>query len=264
MRFADPNDGWAFGPQLWSTHDGGAHWSESKVTNVWTLEAADGQVHAVAFGPSGNVLIESTVTSREAWTQTGSLQMGAGPVPFSEMVLVRNTGWALENDRTVIGGARLVSGRWAPWNPPCATTGGTAVISAATTTSLVAVCQEGLWGPSGYPGPPATRAYFSSNGGATWYRGGTLTEGSGGVVASPGPGIAVTDLLTTTGRELIETFNSGVSWTVVAGTSGSMSMAFTYLGFTSPSQGVAIETGGQPSVLLMTFNGGRTWSPVSF
>jgi hypothetical protein len=267
VRFADQNDGWVFGPELWSTHDAGAHWSLSTLRGAWSLEAAYGRVHAVAFGANSNFAIESSATNRDAWSQTGSLQLGAGPVPTSDVVLQRSTGWVIEDDRTVVDGARLVSGRWTAWNPPCATTNGSAVISAATTSSLVAVCQQGMWGPSGYPGPPATRAYFSSNGGATWYRGGTLpgvAGNSGDVVANPAPGVAVTDIHTSAQGELIETFNSGVSWRVVATTSSGMWMAFSYVGFTSPSQGVAIETGEQPSVLLMTFNGGRTWSPVSF
>jgi hypothetical protein len=267
VRFADQNDGWAFGPDLWSTHDGGAHWSQSPLKGVWSLEAAYGRVHAVAFGPNSNFVIESSATNRDAWTQTGSLQLGAGPVPFSDVVLVRNAGWILENDRAVVDGARLVSGHWVPWSPPCATTGGSAVIGASTTSSLVAVCEEGIWGPSGYPGSPAMRAYFSNNGGSTWFRGGTLPgmpEDVGNAVASPSPGVAVAGVVGATHGELLETFNSGLSWRVVATTTSGMFMAFTYVGFTSPTQGVAIETGEQPSAMLMTFNGGRTWSPVLF
>jgi hypothetical protein len=61
---------------------------------------------------------------------------------------------------------------------------------------------------------------------------------------------------------LVETFNSGASWRIVA--TVPESLQFTYLGFTSSSQGVAIESGSQTSVLLMTFDGGRVWSPVKF
>src|ERR1700676_22227 len=31
VRFADARDGWAFEPQLWSTHDGGVHWRQSSL-----------------------------------------------------------------------------------------------------------------------------------------------------------------------------------------------------------------------------------------
>jgi hypothetical protein len=266
VRFADPRDGWAFGPQLWSTHDGGAHWSESSLTNVWSLEASAGHAHAVALGKTaGSFAIESSVTTSDTWVKTGSLQLGAGPVPEPDLVLQGTTGWAIENDRTVVGGARLVSGRWVAWHAPCATNGGTAVVSASTVSSLVAVCEQGIWGPSGYMGPPAVRAYFSGNGGATFYGGGIVpgqASASGNVVASPAPGVAVTDMLTSTRRDLVETFNSGATWRVVASVSGLA--AFTYLGFTSSSQGVAIESSRTASALLMTFDGGRVWSPVTF
>lgn len=223
-------------------------------------------MHAVAFGQSTDgFAIESSVTTSDVWFKTGSLQTGAGPVPASDLVLQGTTGWAIENDRTVVGGARLVAGRWVAWHAPCATNGGAAVIGAATVSSLVAVCEEGIWGPSGYTGPPAVRAYFSGNGGATFYGGGTVpgqANGSGNVVASPAPGVAVTDILTNTQRALVETVSSGASWRVVA--SASAAAAFTYLGFTNSSQGVAIESSRTASALLMTFDGGQVWSPVTF
>jgi hypothetical protein len=268
IRFADPLDGWAFGPDLWSTHDGGTRWTKSSLTIVWALEAGAGRVHAVSIDGSPNAAfnIETSVTSRDAWVRTGSLQLGAGPVPATDLVLQGSTGWAVENDREVIDGARLVSGRWEAWHAPCATTGGTAVVSAPTTSSLVAICEQGIWGPSSNGGSPAVRAYFSGNGGATFYLGGVVPtgepSGSGDVVASPAPGVAVTDVLTNSQDELIETFNSGASWRVVA--SAPESMPFTYVGFTSSAQGVAIESSSATSVLLMTFDGGRVWSPVRF
>jgi hypothetical protein len=169
VRFSDTQDGWAFDPDLWSTHDGGAHWARSNLGIVTSLEAANGAVHAVAVDMSDTMSIESSPTTRDAWTPTGSLQLGAGPVPAPSLVLHGATGWAIENDRTVVDGARLVSGHWASWTPPCSTTGGTAVLGAATASALVAVCQQGNWGP---PAPPVVRAYFSTNGGATFHTAG--------------------------------------------------------------------------------------------
>jgi hypothetical protein len=114
IRFADPLDGWAFGPDLWSTHDGGAQWAKSSLTYVGALEAGAGRVHAASIdGPTnGSYNIETSVTTRDAWVRTGSLQLGAGPVPAPDLVLQGSTGWAVENDRAVVDGARLVSGRW--------------------------------------------------------------------------------------------------------------------------------------------------------
>ena len=268
IRFANSFDGWAFGPDLWSTHDGGLHWTKIGLTDVSSLETAAGLVHAVALDQSTDAFaFETSVTRRDAWVKSGSLQLGAGPVPESDLVLQGSTGWVIENDREVIDGARLVAGRWLTWRAPCDTTGGTGVIAAPTVSSLVAICEQGIWGPSGYQGPPAVRAYFSDNGGATFFLGGTVPGGqagaSGDVVASPARGAAVTDVLTNTNQsELLETLNFGASWRIVA--TAPPSMLFTYLGFTSSSQGVAIESGRPTSMLLMTFDGGRVWSPVRF
>ena len=128
IRFADPLDGWAFGPDLWSTHDGGAHWTKSGFSLVWALEAAEGRVDAVNLvTATGAYSIESSLTTKDSWVQTGSLQLGAGPVPAPDLVLQGAVGWAVENDRTVVDAARLGSGHWAAWPGPCANNGGTAL-----------------------------------------------------------------------------------------------------------------------------------------
>jgi photosystem II stability/assembly factor-like uncharacterized protein len=64
------------------------------------------------------------------------------------------------------------------------------------------------------------------------------------------------------GAALLETLDGGATWNKVYGQQSSAQIVD--LGFTSPIQGVAImrtETGG---TLLMTFDAGRSWSPVSF
>ena len=263
VRFADPRDGWAYGPDLWSTHNGGSTWTKAVLGSVWSLEAASGLVHTVAVQSDNTVAIDTSPTSRDAWTRTGSLQIGAGPIPSADLVLQGSSGWVIENDRGVIGADHLVSRHWPAWRPPCATTGGQAVLSAPTRFSLVAVCQQGIWGP---PAPPAVRVYFSNDGGATFYRRGVALPGdpnsSGNVVGSPAPGVVVTDAFANNHAELIETFNGAASWQIVAAISPLM--VFTYLGFTSPMQGVALTTGAGTSSLLMTFDGGRRWSTVKF
>jgi hypothetical protein len=139
---------------------------------------------------TNTVAMVSSPTNCDAWAKTGSLQLGGGPVPATDLVLQGSVGWVIENDRVVIAGARLASARWASWKPPCATTGGSAVLSAATRSSLVAVCEQGIWGG---PEPTAIRVPFSSDGGGTFYGRGAALPGepaaSGNVVASPAPGV---------------------------------------------------------------------------
>ena len=56
IRFADAKDGWAFGPVLYATHDGGATWDAVSLPgDVLSLEAADGIVWVVVGGCLGAV-----------------------------------------------------------------------------------------------------------------------------------------------------------------------------------------------------------------
>jgi hypothetical protein len=48
LRFADASHGWAFGPGLWSTDNGGLTWTRQQVTGtVVDVEAAEGQAYAL-------------------------------------------------------------------------------------------------------------------------------------------------------------------------------------------------------------------------
>jgi hypothetical protein len=58
LHFADAEDGWAFGPALWATHDGGIHWQAVNVGGtVVAMASGTGTVYAVVVEPcqSGEV-----------------------------------------------------------------------------------------------------------------------------------------------------------------------------------------------------------------
>ncbi len=276
IRFADLNDGWAYGNELWVTHDGGAHWTQLHLdavapgSTVLDLEAASGQVYAAVPSTDGTVRIETSPVGSDRWTGASSgVPVGAGPVPAAQIVLHGKSGWLLENDRTVVGGARLIQGRWVPWQPPCATVEGPVFLAASSASNLVAVCQEGLWGGSSQP---IERAYVSSDGGTTFpptrsplpaNQQGTPAVGAtsrqvivvGTSSSSPtGAGTAV----------LIASFDGGATWSTVF---QSLQISeWADVGFTSPTQGVAIGSGSNslPGALLMTVDGGHTWNAVAF
>ncbi len=128
VRFADPLDGWAYGPDLWATHDGGKTWIQVDLTRitggtavVWDLEAAAGTAHMAyyAAAPLG-FGIASTPVAHDAWKSTPVfLPVGAGPVPNVQLVIQGTAGWLIQVDREVVNGARLISGSWQTWTPPC-------------------------------------------------------------------------------------------------------------------------------------------------
>ena len=71
LRFADADDGFAFGPDLFVTHDAGATWHQVDVGGaVDDLAIADGEVYAV-ITPAGNQLAQSRLLrspiSRDQW-----------------------------------------------------------------------------------------------------------------------------------------------------------------------------------------------------
>ncbi len=126
VRFANSQDGWAFDPELWSTHNDGATWTRitlpgvSSDAIVGSLETAQGQVVAAVLNQAMSVRIETSTVGTDGWhLSPTSVPFGAGPAADPQLVLQGNAGWLLMDNRTVMGGARLVNGSWLPWQPPC-------------------------------------------------------------------------------------------------------------------------------------------------
>ncbi|MGH2718140.1 MAG: hypothetical protein ACRDJU_06140 [Actinomycetota bacterium] len=268
IRFADANDGWLFGPDLWATHDGGATWQEPSVpglaasgASVADLEAANG-IATAAILEAGSIGIDTTPASQDAWhASPTTIQMGAGPVPEAQIVLHGASGWILENDRTVLGGARLVNGAWQPWTPPCEGTGGPASLAASTASSLDALCDEGIWSGS----TSGEYLYRSTDGGTTFAGPGTKVpfENLGALAVAPGAPTLLASGYVANAEVLVASFDGGSWATVYQGEPGASEL--NDLGFTTASQGVAVPgIGGPLGTLLMTHDGGHSWAPVSF
>ena len=264
LRFADSRDGWAFGPELWATHDGGATWKKQDVLSgapVRALASARGTVHVEVYDMTGEQTFRfaSAPVGGDQWTM-GELRIpiGAGPVPALQLVLSGEAGWVLENDRTVVAGARLVSGTWRGWDPPCLDVVGPAYIAASSAENIVATCDVGSWST-----PEGGHLYISHDGGATFQKiGPRLPFQIDQNVATPNTKTIVAGGSDTHETVLEASFDGGRTWAIVdrAGVVG-----LTDLGFTSPLQGVVIATAeGGASHLLMTRDGGHTWSITKF
>lgn len=265
IRFANLNDGWVVGPDLWETHDGGTNWAKVVLpvrgpAQVSDLAASAGAVRAVVLDGTNVFDIVSSPTGRDAWQVSATkLPVGAGPVPTAQIVLQGSGGWVLQNDRTVVNGARLSGDAWVPWPPPQAV-GGPAFLAASGARDLVAAASEGVW-----TGPPTGIHVFVSSDGVTLHRvASTVPAVSLDAIAAPAAGVMVLSGESPTARELVASFDGGVSWTPVLQVEGQG--AWQDLGFTSPEQGMVIETGAdaQPGQFLMTHDGGRSWAPVPF
>jgi photosystem II stability/assembly factor-like uncharacterized protein len=265
LRFADPLDGWAFGPGLWATHDGGKTWKQISIPSlpngaVAALEASSGAVQVVAYDGSTDFRIASSPVSSDALTLAKlSVPVGAGPVPEVQLVLQGQAGWVLENDRVVTAGARLVNGTWQTWQPPCLDVLGPATLAAANAQELNAVCTEGIWGPAP-GGQQGDHLYRSSDGGQTFVE--TGPQLSIGLIAAPSP----STIVAAGGQsQIVVSVDGGLTWKAASLPAHFGSFYTGYLGFTTPTQGVLIASDtNNRSQVLMTRDGGHTWTLVQF
>jgi hypothetical protein len=186
-------------------------------------------------------------------------------VPHTQIVLQGSSGWLVQVDRVVVGGARLVNGQWAAWTPPCESVEGPALLAAATPSDLVAACDVGQWST-----PQGEHLFVSHDGGATFSEVVGSIPGTGGiqVLASSGGRTIVAGGSSTSQpanrQELVQSFDAGATWSVRD--EGDQGAGWSDLGFTTATQGVAVKgpPGGENAVVIMTRDGGHDWAPVSF
>src|SRR5450759_5162413 len=265
LRFADPLDGWAFGPGLWATHDGGKTWKQLTIPGlpgaaVAALEASAGAVQVVAYDGNTTFRIASSPVSSDAWLLSGrKVPVGAGQVQEVQLVLQGAAGWVLEDDRVVTAGARLVGGSWEAWQPPCLTFG-LARLAAANARELNAVCTVGVWGPAP-SGQQGDHLYRSSDGGLTFAETGPQLSVSGPIAAP-----STSTIVASGGQsQIVVSVDGGLTWKAASFPAQGTSFYVRYLGFTTATQGVLLTSDdGGHGQLLMTRDAGHTWVPVRF
>ncbi len=302
VRFADLRDGWIFGelPEkvhqgsstyetfaaaLWATHDGGTTWSRETLPgaanengDIFDVEASRGTVYAMAQNKQYRAVVESSPVGKDHWRKVNDVALnppaGGGSVGGS-IVLSGTSGWLVYgNDRGTTGSAQLASnGTWIAWRPPCVSVGhGLAVPAAANARDLVAVCGMGGFAypmpASAPPGatPGSSWIYESTNGGASFHvvaeiRPVTDNESWGdffGVLAMPQPGEIFVSRRVGSATDLIITRDNGAHWFEV------YPRELSFLDFVNVNEGVGLATLSDTSnEMIMTFNGGLHWSPVS-
>ncbi|MDQ1481735.1 MAG: hypothetical protein QOI44_2596, partial [Actinomycetota bacterium] len=256
IRFADAKRGFVYDDRdLFATDDGGAHWRklDTLFGRVTDLAISRGVVYLVAYDETNNFSIWSAPTDHLTFAKSPlKLELGAGPVPFQQLVFSDGHGWVVNEDRTVIGGGQLASsGDWGTWKPPCLVGVGPARLAASSGVDLVAACHEHEWGG----GPVAAAVYFSHDGGSSFTR---QSAPGFGEIASPDPTTAVIAAVNTENGVLWRTTDSGASWHEVARELNAYSALD--LGFTTDTQGFVIFDNGK---MLMTYDAGATWSAVT-
>jgi hypothetical protein len=281
IRFLNLSDGWAFGPALWATHDGGQVWAQVDThgLRVTDLETVGDRVFGVFAACSGggalfadactSFTLYSSPASADDWAPVGAATSrladaglaGTGLAGAASLVLTQTRGFLLAPDGMLYAGPVDGSAAWqAVGSIPCSVRSSQAdgqpagaLLGANDALNLILVCAS-----NPVPGGAQKKLiYTSADGGASWQMFGV----------APGQGVA-TSLTSSPAETVILGTDQGIDVLPAGGTAwqrlampGAPAGGFAYVGMTTDLQGVALPADPGTGTVWFTFDGGRTWAP---
>ena len=232
LRFADAKNGFAFGPSLYATHNGGVSWSAVDVGGaVRDLEISAGEAYAVVTAGASNAgrLMRSPV-GRDDWTALSAAgEVSGGLWVLGREVIVQSGsggGFGTTVLVSVNGGASF--GRHPAPSPglPCE-------FQAQSAPVIWAHCATGT----------ESGVWYSSDFGANFVSG----QRAGGAPPLPNSAVfaAASNTTAVVGyQQLYRTADSGATYTPVKITQSpaadSQVVAWAYLGFTNSTHGIGL------------------------
>jgi hypothetical protein len=278
IRFLTRSDGWAFGPQLWATHNAGRTWAQIATggLRVTALEARGRRVFAVWARCAGTgasfashctgFTVYSSPAGSDAWTPALTTRATGPAGGAASLLLTGTTAYLLPPAGSLLAGP--LTG--ASLQPIQRATG--------TADGRPASCPAGPAQPDGQPsgallasepsgldllctGPAAAgrqrkTVYASADGGRTWRRTGQAPEAGTASFLSGSPSGA---LLLATSRGIEVSADGGASWSAAGG--AMPPGGFAYVGMTTAAQGVAVPADPARHAIWFTYDGGSTWQP---
>lgn len=275
VRFLDTDHGWAFGPQLYQTGNGGQSWQpvDTFGLRVTGLETVGNMAYAVFARCSGSgasygadckhVSVYSSPVGSDTWTpMTGLQSLGFNQGYVSgKIVLTHGEGYFYAPDGLLYGGSTSQGSAWTQLGTaalPCQPSNGSAdggptggQLAASAAGHLALACP-------GTSGSNQEDIYTSIDNGLSWQELAVVTVAGSPTSLAAGTSGVLT--LSTTGGIYASQAN-GVKWSqVLQGPAG----GFSYVGLTSATQGVAVPAEpAQSNSVWFTFDGGSGWTPSS-
>ena len=267
IRFADPEHGFVFGNGLWETINGGQTWMAVAAPggSIVDLEVIDNQVLAltdVCTAQSGCAQPE-TLDRRALWGGPWSV---VTQVSDARVIATQARVAALLDGSSVVvtGDGGLT---FAAHATPCDSLGtaGTAV-AVTGPDSLALLCAGGA-----AMGSVQKTVYVSDNLGATWSKAGSPPFGGDPWGISAGTAVQQVVAAASGASWLYYSADGGARWSI-AYKAGDGGTGFNDLGFTTTTDGVAVHGPvyndgnpyGMPGQLLLTSDGGQSWTTVQF
>lgn len=278
IRFLDLSNGWAYGPGLWATHDGGATWQQitglpaGRVIDLSTVGSRVFAVLAACAPTSAPVNDAVTCTSFELISAAADSNRWA-PVPGAAaqlpvlpggLQLTTVSGYLLAQGHLFTG--PVTGGAWhqvpvsPSAGPPCLGSGAgqqagrhLPVLIAPTAGELFLACGAA---PSG--GQPAL--YGSPDAGQTWTALGPMAvQGFISSLAATPDGTLV--LATSAGIFYSAATTGYRTWRQASVPVQVAGAGFTFVGMTTNALGVAVPADPALHELLVTRDGGASWQP---
>jgi len=282
IRFLNLNDGWAYGPQLFSTHTGGRTWTpvDTGGLRVTALETVGNRVFAVwasctGSGPGYAVdctrfTLYSAPGRGGSWTPVGASTTGLTDGRASEaaqLVLTGSRGYLLAPGGALYAGPVDGSGPWTrvsslaascPVGPARADGQPTgALLAAVSARDLVLACASASSGANPSVSTQQKFVYSSPDGGVSWRQMGT----------APAAGVAFSLAASPSGSVVIGTHQGidllpqgEINWQLASLKGSAPSGGFGYVGMTTAEQGIALPADPSAGTVWFTFDGGQTWA----
>ena len=268
IRFADPEYGFVFGNGLWVTSDGGEQWTAIATPggSIVDLEVIDGQVLALSYPCSAQSGCgqQGTLYRRAL---SGGPWSAVTPVSGARVIATQaQVAAVLDLSRVVVTGDGGLT--FAVRATPCAGSGSAGSAVAVTgPDSLDLLCAGGA-----AMGSVQKTVYVSDDLGATWTKAGSppLAGDPWGISAGTPAQLTVAALSGATW--LYYSADGGVRWSTAYRAPVDGGVEFNDLGFTTTADGVAVfgpvyddgNPDGMPGQLLLTSDGGASWTTVRF